>query len=135
MESSMGSVNMTMRANAIVFYLLAVALTGAGFVGPAKAGLITSAHRLDAATHHRAMSSLRQVLQREEIKDQLRRFGVSEQMLVERARHMTDEEVLMLAQNIETAVAGGDAVSLIGAVFIVLLVLELVGVTDVFKAL
>ncbi len=41
----------------------------------------------------------------------------------------------MLEAEMDRQIAGGDALSLIGAVFLVLLILELVGVTDVFKSI
>jgi hypothetical protein len=49
--------------------------------------------------------------------------------------HLTDEEIAALHGRIEQQVAGGDAIAVIGVVFLVLLILELVGVTDIFKAI
>ena len=43
-------------------------------------------------------------------------------------------ELLELVNGIENQVAGSDGVAIVGAVFIVLIVLELVGVTDIFKS-
>ena len=40
-----------------------------------------------------------------------------------------------LARNIDSAPAGGSALGVVGAVFVVLLILEAVGVTDIFKAI
>ena len=98
------------RINAVVFYLSAVAMVGIGVVAPAHAGLISSAHLLETAAHDRAIGSLERTLARDDVQRQLARFGVSQEMLLERARHLTDEELLAMEQNIESAVAGGDAV-------------------------
>jgi hypothetical protein len=46
---------------------------------------------------------------------------------------LSDQELHQLAVDMRNAPAGGDALALIGAVFVILLILELVGVIDVFK--
>ena len=48
---------------------------------------------------------------------------------------MTTAELLELESRFDEQVAGGDALGVIGAVFLVLLILELVGVTDIFKSI
>ena len=45
----------------------------------------------------------------------------------------SDQELHQLAVDMRNAPAGGDALALIGAVFVVLLILELTGVIDIFK--
>jgi hypothetical protein len=46
---------------------------------------------------------------------------------------LSDSELLLLEAEMDRQVAGGDALAVIGTVFLVLLILELVGVTDIFK--
>ena len=46
---------------------------------------------------------------------------------------LSDAEVATLAGQIGEAPAGGDALAVIGIVFVVLIILELVGVIDIFK--
>ena len=46
---------------------------------------------------------------------------------------LSEQEVASLADQIESAPAGGDALAVIGIVFLVLVILELVGVIDIFK--
>ena len=46
---------------------------------------------------------------------------------------LSDAEVATLAGQIDEAPAGGDALAVIGIVFVVLIILELVGVIDIFK--
>ena len=46
---------------------------------------------------------------------------------------LSQDEIASLADQIEQAPAGGDALAVIGIVFVVLLILELVGVIDIFK--
>ena len=55
-------------------------------------------------------------------------------MVQQRLQGLTDEEARQLAQQIEELPAGAGLIEVVGIVFVVLIVLELVGVTDVFKA-
>lgn len=71
----------------------------------------------------------------EKVAVELSRLGVDREHLVARIRSMTDEELAALAENIDSMPAGAGAIEVIGIVFLVLLILELVGVTDIFKKL
>jgi hypothetical protein len=46
---------------------------------------------------------------------------------------LTDAEIAALADRLEQAPAGGDALAVIGIVFLVLMILEFTGVIDIFK--
>jgi hypothetical protein len=61
------------------------------------------------------------------------RLGVDPQTAVNRISALTPAELEQLRHQITTLPAGGDALAVIGVVFLVLLILELVGVTDIFK--
>jgi hypothetical protein len=54
-------------------------------------------------------------------------------MAQERVRAMTDAELAVLDEQLAEMPYGGDLLAVIGVVFIVLLILELVGVIDIFK--
>ena len=60
--------------------------------------------------------------------------GILEEQVLERLEAMTTAELLELESNFDEQLAGGDALAVIGTVFLVLLILELVGVTDIFKS-
>ena len=51
----------------------------------------------------------------------------------ERIAALTDQELELLAAELENMPAGGNIVGAIGIAFIVLLILELVGVIDIFN--
>jgi hypothetical protein len=61
-------------------------------------------------------------------------FGVDPLAVQSRVGNMTDAELLALEGRLDTNVAGGDAIAVIGVVFLVLIILELMGITDIFKA-
>jgi hypothetical protein len=74
------------------------------------------------------------VLARQDVAKQLVLFGVDPLAVQLRVDNMTDAELLALEGNLDKRIAGGDAVAIVGAVFIVLIILELVGVIDIFKS-
>ena len=72
------------------------------------------------------------LLSREDVQSQLVAWGVDVQKAQERAASMSDEELQRVAATLDQQPAGGDLLVVIGLVFVVLLILELVGVTNIF---
>ena len=62
-----------------------------------------------------------------------RRWGSTRQAVDRRVAALNDRELHRLAADMQNAPAGGDVVWLVGAVFVVLIILELTGVIDIFK--
>jgi hypothetical protein len=60
-------------------------------------------------------------------------MGVDPAGIEGRLDALSEAEIAALAGQIEQAPAGGDALAVIGIVFVVLIILELVGVIDIFK--
>ena len=72
-------------------------------------------------------------LQREDVRTQMTRFGVSTDQAVDRVAALSDEEVQRLAGKIDATPVGGNGV--IGAIvfiFLVLLVTDILGLTKIF---
>jgi len=67
------------------------------------------------------------------VRAQLLALGVDPSQVEARVAALTDGELRALAGKVSEAPAGGDALAVIGVVFLVLLILEAVGVIDVFK--
>ena len=59
-------------------------------------------------------------------------MGVDPAAVQERLAALTDEELQTLEGRLDSLPAGGDALAVIGIVFVVLIILELVGVTNIF---
>jgi hypothetical protein len=106
-----------------------------GFVQVAGAGVIGTQQMIDSEARQEQLTRVESFLLRQDVADQLIEYGVAPEVVVERIKHMTNAELVALEGKIEEQIAGGDALALIGAVFLVLLILELVGVTDVFKSI
>ena len=60
-------------------------------------------------------------------------LGVEPAKVEERIAALTDPELRTLAAQMADMPAGGNALAVIGIVFLVLLILEAVGVIDIFK--
>ncbi len=60
-------------------------------------------------------------------------LGVDQAAIEARVARLTDAELRTLAERMDQMPAGGDALAVIGIVFVVLIILELVGVIDIFK--
>jgi hypothetical protein len=119
------------RRNSLVA-LLAASLLAAS-VQSAEAGVITTQQYLSAIDRDAARKRIDAVLAREEVRSRLEQYGVDPVAAEERIAALTDQELELLATELENLPAGGDLLGVVGIVFIVLLILELVGVIDIFS--
>lgn len=114
--------------------VLSAALVTTSFVGPAQAGMIGSTALLNADQRAAHEATVTAFLEREQVADQLIEWGVDATAAETRVAALSDAELADLADRIETAPAGAGIIEVVGIVFVVLLVLELVGVTDIFTS-
>ena len=123
------------RARGALLRLVSVSIICMGFAQAAPAGMIGTAHMLDDESRAASISRIDVLLAREDVGRQLEAFGVDRAVVVERLNGLSSAELLELEGQLEEQVAGGDILAVIGIVFVVLLILELVGVTDIFKSI
>lgn len=121
-----------MHIRSLVVFAMSAALFAATLES-ARAGVIGTEQYLHSLDREEALTRVEAVLAREEIKSELERLGVDTERAAERVAALTDEELETLAGDLENLPAGGSLLGTVGVVFIVLLVLELVGVIDIFK--
>jgi len=116
---------------------LALLLCAAVFCGSvqnaARGGVIGTQEYLTAVDREAAIARIDAVLAREEVRAQLEHYGVDPADANERVAALTDEELQTLADDLDGLPAGGEILAIVGIVFLVLLILELVGVIDIFK--
>jgi len=122
------------RARAALLRLLSVSIVCMGFAQAAPAGVIGTGYLVDGEARAASLARIEVALAREDVARQLTALGVDRAVLSERLGSLSNAELLELEGTIDEHVAGGDILGLIGAVFVVLLILELVGVTDIFKS-
>ena len=108
--------------------LLAVSIQGA-----ARGGVIGTQEYLTAVDREAAIERIDAVLARDEVRSALESYGVDPADANERVAALTDQELRTLADDLEDLPAGGDLLAIVGITFIVILILELVGVIDIFK--
>ena len=123
------------RARGALLRLVSISIVCMGFAQVAPAGVIGTAYMLDEQSRAASLSRIEVLLAREDVGRQLEAFGVERAMVLERLNGLSNAELLELEGQIESQVAGGDILAVIGIVFVVLLILELVGVTDIFKSI
>jgi hypothetical protein len=113
--------------------MLAASLFAAAPHPTARAGVIGTQQYLSTRDRDAALARIDAVLAREEVRARLEQYGVDPLAANERIAALTDEELASLATELENLPAGGDLLPVVGVVFIVLLILELVGVIDIFS--
>src|SRR5262249_27509443 len=115
---------MTQPFKRLVSMILVVCLAGLGL--PVNAGMLPT----DAANPERLR--VLNVLERGDVQAQLQTRGVDPAQVKARVAAMTDEEVAQLAGQIESLPAGGsDALTIILGAFLILLILDILGVTHI----
>ncbi len=101
-------------------------------LAPAYAGLVGTQTLLRGTDTEQRREVLRGLLQRAEARKILAGYGVSQAWAVERVDRMTDAEVRQVAARIDHLPAGGDFIVVFLLVVLILIVLEAVGVIDLF---
>ena len=123
----------------MAFRQLVVAITAACFLGlglqsTASAGIIGTQDYLAAEARAGHLAEINAAVSRADVQAQLVALGVDPAHAVTRAATLSDAELAQVAEQMQNLPAGGDSLfAVIGIVFLVLLILELTGVTDIFK--
>lgn len=113
--------------------LVSASLVSLGVQAPAAAGMVGTAEAAAAAQSAEPLAAVRGALSRSDVREQMVALGVDPAEVDGRLAALTDAEVAVLSERLERLPAGGDALAVLGVVFLVLLVLELTGTIDIFK--
>ena len=113
--------------------ILSILLVIGGLAAPAHAAVVGTGDALAMDAREARIADLQSELAREEVQHAMIALGVDPAQARLRVSSLSDTELDQLAGELETLPAGGDILALIGAVFVVLLILELTGVINVFK--
>jgi hypothetical protein len=113
--------------------VLCVAVLNLGSPMVAQAGLIGTLQAVEADTRAQDLATVNAALARDQVREQFVALGVDPAEVEARVAVLTDAELRSLAGQVAEAPAGGSALAVIGVVFLVLLILEAVGVIDIFK--
>jgi hypothetical protein len=125
----------SIRLRKFVIRLVSFSIISLGFAQGSSAEMIGTQQLVDDNARISTIARVETLLLRQDVAEQLQTFGVDQAFVESRVNNMTQAELAELEGLLDQHIAGGgDVISLIGAVFLVLLILELVGVTDIFKA-
>ena len=113
--------------------VLVAALSLSLVANPATAAVIDTQQALSADVRTATESDVRDALAREDVRMAMERLGVDPADADARIASLSDAELLRMQGELDRLPAGGDAIAVIGVVFLVLLILELVGVTNIFN--
>jgi hypothetical protein len=112
----------------VVLGLLALSL----HLPAAHAGMIGTEAVINAAQSQQHRERLHSALNRDDVQAQLLARGVDPAQVQARVDSLTDEEMQTLATNMDQLPAGGSVVGALVLIFLVLLVTDLLGLTNVF---
>ncbi|OEU68304.1 MAG: hypothetical protein BBJ57_06155 [Desulfobacterales bacterium PC51MH44] len=118
--------------------LVIVALSAFSIISvPAHAAMVNTAEILKQNQHNLARERLHIFLNRSEVHKQLKAWGVNPEEAKARVDSLTDQEIAEIAARIDQLPAGGSGLgAIVGAavlIFLVLLITDILGFTDVFS--
>jgi len=113
---------------------LSAALACTGYPGVAVAEMLGTDAVVETR-HGERLDRVQAVIAREDVARTLQRLGVDPEEAKRRVAALTEAELARLEGRIDAVPAGAGLAEAIGIVFVVLIVLELVGITDIFTAL
>jgi hypothetical protein len=102
---------------------------------PVSQATIIDTRTILAAQADSPQADVQAFLARGEVREQLIALGVDPDDASGRVAALTGQEIGLLQNHINDLPAGSSALALLGAVFLVLIILELVGVTNIFSKL
>ena len=107
-----------------------------GLTPAAIARLIGTQEALQMTQREEQLTRINRILLRNEVQEQMVAYGVEPKDVKDRLAVLTDEELRQLANRLQDMPAGGDSIlAVVGIIFVVLIILELLGVTNIFTKL
>jgi hypothetical protein len=113
--------------------LLSAMLIWAGLASQVVAAVIPADQALAVESHATRVADVQAQLAREDVQLAMVKLGVDPIDAQSRVDSLSDTELAQLQGQLDSLPAGSSALAVIGVVFLVLLILELVGVTNVFS--
>lgn len=127
---------MTINLRGIARVLIVSLLIVNVFGGPARAALISTEQAIGTEQAPDARARIQALLARADVRAELVGLGVDPELAAQRLDRLSDAEVASIAGHLDELPAGEGAVgAIVGAaliIFLVLLVTDLLGLTDVF---
>lgn len=119
----------------IMIPLMSLSLIGMGTMQTAAGAVVNTETAMQIEHRSANIERINRALSRADVSKQLAALGVNVTDVQQRVAALSDSELQSLDSRIKELPAGGDVLAVLGILLVVLLVLELLGVTDVFKAI
>lgn len=98
----------------------------------AQAAIITNNQVIHQTEQASDREALLQVINRSDVQEQLLGMGVNTADIENRINQMTREEIAQLNQQLDTLPAGGDVLGVLLLIFIIFVITDVIGATDIF---
>jgi hypothetical protein len=99
---------------------------------PAYSGVVTTDQLIEQQLASMNKSTLLSMLDRDEVRQQLIERGVDPVFARERIAALSDEQISQIKADIDQLPAGSGVVGILVAVLLVLMILDVIGVTNIF---
>lgn len=100
--------------------------------GQAQAAIIANNQVIEQIELASDKAALLQTISRIDVQEQLLNMGVNSADIESRINHMTQEEIAQLNQQFDELPAGGDILGIIVLIFIIFVITDVIGATDIF---
>lgn len=115
--------------------MLVISLLGVGIQMPASAAMINSEQLISQAEIETKRSQINTLLARDNVKNALLDYGVNSDNLEQRINNLSDAEIMTLHDQLDQLPAGQGVLGTILIVLVILMLLDIAGVTDIFPAI
>lgn len=99
---------------------------------PAQAAMIGNEQIINQHQQGQTRDSLQQLLQQQSARQQLQALGVSPDLLKNRIDSLTDSELARINRHVDTLDAGGNILGILLVIFVVFVITDVIGATDIF---
>lgn len=118
----------------LIAFIACTSLIGPWMLLPAHASIVGTDQYLTIENRDARVSRINDVLMQDKVRDQLTALGVDPEDAQKRVAALTDDELVALDDRIQDLPAGG-LLELVLVVFLVMLILDLTGLTDIFPGI
>ncbi|WP_461515886.1 PA2779 family protein [Porticoccus sp.] len=115
-----------------ICYLMVTLMMLAGVTAQAQAAMISTGSIATEISSDIGREEIKSLLTREDVTEKLSAMGVDSADVLERVGAMTDAEIAQLHQQMDNLPAGAGALGAVVMVLLILILLDVAGVTDIF---
>ena len=118
-----------LRRSTAIFLSILLALTP---LLPAQAAIIGNDQVVNRGLSHQTRDGLQQLFKQESAQQQLQEWGVNPEQIKSRIDRLTDAELARINQQVNDLQAGGDVLGVLLVLFLVFVLTDIFGATDIF---